>query len=833
MGKHKSLRKKKSSILNESDGEEEEDGLNLAPASLIAARKQKQKNVGAQASVKGKEAIAGKKKIGSKLNLKIAASAHAPPVEAGRLSRTSFGEYTAERLQELAKLTSKKPESGLHESEEIKISGSFVKGNGSAPVASIEGGFMDVVKEPVSSPVEDGIVGIDIPDEEFIRAAREKRERARYGGMNADYVPLENGARFSSLMTKDDGKESKGNGIDYSRFGATKAGSEVEDDDITGEDAEFEHWAQEQIRKGMSSGLLREEKMTMPAVRKAQPSVSTPSFGQQFDAAAISESVIGKIEARLQRTQLSYTQHEKSLMQTAENLKSTQESIAEDERSILQLNTEFYHAQKMKHYISSLCVMLGVKSPIIDELEEKLIKSRSKKASAWRERSTLNCEEEMMQGNSAIEAATDAFDQGCTLMEAAARAKARIEWTEEHLLDGEHISPTLDEYWEDQNTAKRIKVQAEVKRKLKIIHSLEEKFERNGDDWKEPNLGDIVSSESEDEVEQYRSRQQEIIDECSSIFNDVDDEYSNIEVIKTRLENWKKTCPNQYQATYMALSAPALFAPFARLEFTRWDPLDPTSGAFSEHNWYRTLFSYGSDAPESDPDHQLIPKLISDVVLPYLIDHVRDVWNPYCPAQCRAVSSFMEDLLIYMDPTGSKASGCLNVVTDRLVDAENACPGPSWPPSAIEASPRAQVMANKNFGRTLRLVRGICYFINILPDCVDDLVFSSLLPCLALKHVLAAMTDANIFCDRSERLLKAIPAPVAQLDRKPINEFYDEYITALETVAGRVEAQAGTHNKKTIAAAQQLCGLLMKLFPRKQHLLEQYQRLRCSYHLDV
>ena len=839
MGKHKSLRKKKSSTLNESDGEEEEDGLNLAPASLIAARKQKQKNVGAHAStVKGKEAIAGKKKGNSKANLKIAVSSHAPPVETGRSSRTSCGEYTAERLQELAKLTSKKPESGLHDSEGITISGSFVKANGSAAAASVEGGFIDVSKEPVSGigeeHVDDGMVGMDIPDEGFIKAAREKRERARYGGMNADYVPLENGARFSSLMTEDNGKEGKGSGIDYSWFGADKAGNEVENDDrIAGEDAELEHWAQEQIRKGMSSGLLREEKMPMPVVRKTQPSVSKPSFGQQFDAAAISESIMQKLEARLQRTQLSHAQHEKSLIHTAENLKSCYENIAEDERSILQLNTEFYHAQKMKHYISSLCIMLGIKSPIIDELEEELIKSRAKKASAWRERSALNLEEEKIQGDSAIHMAMIVFDRGGTLPEATAEAKAELESMEEHLLDGEHISPRLNEYEEDQNASKRNKVQAEVKRKLQILHSLEERFKRDREDWKEPNLGDIVSSESDDEIEQYRNRQQEILDECSSIFNDVDEEYYNIKRIKTRLEDWKKACPSQYQATYMALSAPALFAPFARLEFIRWDPLDPTSGAFSEHNWYKTLFSYGSDAPESDPDHQLIPKLISDVVLPYLMDHVRGVWNPYCPAQCRAVSSFMEDLLIYMDPTGSKATGCLNAVKVRLIDAENDCIAPSWPPSAIEASPRAQVLANKNFGRALRLVRGFCYFINILPETVDDLVFSYLLPYLALKHVVAAMTDANIFCDRSERMLNAIPAPVAQMDRKSITKFYDEYITALETVAGRVEAQADKQNKKAIAAARQLCDLLMRLFPRKQRLLEQYQRLRLSYRLDV
>lgn len=85
----------------------------------------------------------------------------------------------------------------------------------------------------------------------------------------------------------------------------------------------------------------------------------------------------------------------------------------------------------------------------------------------------------------------------------------------------------------------------------------------------------------------------------------------------------------------MHLSAPALFAPYVRLELLCWDPLycraapdgaasngnEASSRSFDQHVWYQQLFDYGmpsdlSAANPEDPDADLVPQLVKKLVLP-------------------------------------------------------------------------------------------------------------------------------------------------------------------------------------------------------------------------
>lgn len=58
-----------------------------------------------------------------------------------------------------------------------------------------------------------------------------------------------------------------------------------------------------------------------------------------------------------------------------------------------------------------------------------------------------------------------------------------------------------------------------------------------------------------------------------TVFRDADDEYGSLTAVKRRLEEWKARQPGAYADAYVSLSAPALFAPFVRLELLKWRPL--------------------------------------------------------------------------------------------------------------------------------------------------------------------------------------------------------------------------------------------------------------------
>ena len=78
-----------------------------------------------------------------------------------------------------------------------------------------------------------------------------------------------------------------------------------------------------------------------------------------------------------------------------------------------------------------------------------------------------------------------------------------------------------------------------------------------------------------------------------AVFRDADDEFGSLAAVKRRLEDWKARQPGAYRDAYMSVSAPALFAPFVRMELLKWRPLHggdtggaagPTSGCVA-HAW--------------------------------------------------------------------------------------------------------------------------------------------------------------------------------------------------------------------------------------------------------
>ena len=58
-----------------------------------------------------------------------------------------------------------------------------------------------------------------------------------------------------------------------------------------------------------------------------------------------------------------------------------------------------------------------------------------------------------------------------------------------------------------------------------------------------------------------------------AVFRDADDEFGSLAAVKRRLEDWKARQPGAYRDAYVSVSAPALFAPFVRMELLKWRPL--------------------------------------------------------------------------------------------------------------------------------------------------------------------------------------------------------------------------------------------------------------------
>ena len=61
---------------------------------------------------------------------------------------------------------------------------------------------------------------------------------------------------------------------------------------------------------------------------------------------------------------------------------------------------------------------------------------------------------------------------------------------------------------------------------------------------------------------------------AESVFSDVIQEFSELVIIKQRLEEWKFGYSDSYKHAFISLWLPSLFAPFVRLQLLKWNPME-------------------------------------------------------------------------------------------------------------------------------------------------------------------------------------------------------------------------------------------------------------------
>eukprot|EP00889_Picochlorum_renovo_P002126 jgi/Picre1/29156/NNA_004549.t1 len=335
-------------------------------------------------------------------------------------------------------MTSRRP-IDRREDIEVRVSGSF-KGQGGNGYAreAVSTGFRAVeevmVEDQGVQPMEEDD---DIPDEDAIRAAKQKRERLRSnGGVAVDYIPLPHLVPQARVNNK----------------------------------------------------FLREDSL---------------------DPEAIADRILENIDSQLHRIHLACKQHENGISRAALNLKDTDARIQEDESLLHELNAEFLQAQKMKNYVEALCSLLEEKSPIIEELQDQLLKSRSSRAR--------------------VESATEVLGRGGLETEARLSADKAVSEAESDLCDGKHIPVELDEFGRDLNIDKRMKIKDRIVSMNGVFAAMDITIQQDGV------IGDVSDDESDGEVAEFQQRAQDIMTESRTLFDDSKEEYCDIEAIK---KNW-------------------------------------------------------------------------------------------------------------------------------------------------------------------------------------------------------------------------------------------------------------------------------------------------------
>ncbi|KAL4419512.1 hypothetical protein ABPG77_002298 [Micractinium sp. CCAP 211/92] len=732
---------------------------------------------------------------------------------------------------------------------------------------------------PAAAAAEDEGEEPDIPDEEMIAWAKAKRERLRGAHLAPDYIPTaaappglsrlrdkkkaEEAVVAGSASESEDEAEAElrmkfaagptgasaggATGRPGSGRGGRRAGAAAAEADDGEED---EEWAQEQIRKGMG-GLLHPGRGGSSAALAAEGEAAAGGGGTASRAAATAlaagggsqaaaiqaaaDEVMRTLQAGLHRLQMSRQQAEQNLERTSTSLQNSLAAITRMEGELEAASAKYVQVQGLKAYVADLCSMLQDKSVLVEELEDALLDLCEGRASALEARRTAADAEEHAPAEAAVAAATAVLSRGGADAAAAATsaAAAAAAAAEERLL-GKDLPVELDEFGRDANAERRAELAQRAKQRQARLAALEQQWEQQRGQAggpAEPHLGDDTTEESEGEVSHFRMRQGEVQEAADAVFRDADDEYGSLPAVKQRLEEWKARQPGAYRDAYVSLSAPALFAPFVRLELLKWRPLHGGDTGFDSHQWYQQLFDYGMPQDPSlldpnDPDANLVPQLVQKLVLPMAKQLLTAVWSPYSRRQSRAAAAMLADLMVYVPAEEEALVELVAMVQGKLEAAVEGLALPAWPPAALAASRRAALHLARRFGRGLRLLAGVCAFDGSLPRAaLQRLALDKLVAARLLPYARAAAGNPPLAADRVSRIVGALPAEWFRPSAPPPRggEAILELLTALARV---LEAQALGGNSASVLAqaARQVASALHKLgdVPKANKLAKAY-----------
>ncbi|KAK9126527.1 hypothetical protein Scep_015373 [Stephania cephalantha] len=689
------------------------------------------------------------------------------------------GEYTRERLLELQKNT-----------RTISRGAAAVARVAAEPVVVLKGLVKPVKKDEGLEGGEEERLGIEgirvseggeesmILDQAMIDAIRAKRERLRQSRAAApDYISLDGGSnhgaaeglsdeepefrgRITLIGERSDGRKK---GVfdfesveDEKRIGGIQGGDGevgLVDDD---EDEEEKIWEEEQFRKGlgkrMDDGSLVNQTVQERVLRY-------PSSGYQERSSvvpvgnAIGGSVRGGVLGESHGRTLS------SMNRNDENLSSSLSNITVLENSLSAAGEKYTFMQKLRDFISVICDFLQDKASFIEELEEQMQKLHEDRASAVAERRAADNADEMMEVDAAVNAAISILKGGATTAVVAAAAQAASAAVREH----SNLPVQLDEFGRDANLQKRMdkKRRSEARQRRKA-QSEARRIAAVGDDNAHHRIeGESSTDESDSETASYRSKRKLLLQTAEQIFSDAAEEYSQLAIVKERFERWKKLYSSSYQDAYMSLSAPTIFSPYVRLELLKWEPLYEEAD-FYDMQWHSLLFDYGmsesrGDFDPDDADANLVPGLVEKVAIPILHHQITHCWDPLSTRVTKNAVSATSLVINYVPASSEALRELLVAIRSRLSDAIADLIVPTWSPLVIKSVPDSAKVAAYRFGVSIRLLRNICLWKDILAmPVLEQLALEELVGGKLLPHVRSITSSLHDAITRTESIIMSL-----------------------------------------------------------------------------
>ncbi|CAN7005129.1 unnamed protein product, partial [Brassica rapa subsp. trilocularis] len=571
------------------------------------------------------------------------------------------------------------------------------------------------------------------------------------------------------------------------------------------EDEEENLWEEEQLKKGISKrideGSNRTATSDVPLHPHQQPQVYAyhggiplslvpPTIGpaSSVDTLPMSQQAeLAKkaLQENVKRLKESHAKTVSSLAKTDDNLTASLMSITSLESSLSAAGEKYVFMQKLRDFISVICDFMQEKGSLIEEIVDQMKELNEKHASAILERRVADNNDEMVEQGASVKAAMAVLKQGSSTSEIAAATSAALAASASIRQQAQSVK--LDELGRDENFQKR----REAERRAAARQKRRARFENK----------------------------HKILQCADKVFSDASEEYSQLSRVKARFEKWKRDYSSTYRDAYMSLTVPSIFSPYVRLELLKWDPLHQEVDFF-DMEWHGLLFNYGKpedgdDFAPDDTDANLVPELVEKVAIPILHHQIVHCWDILSTRETKNAVAATSLVTNYVSASSEALAELFTAIRSRLVEAVAAITVPTWGPLVLKAVPNAPQVSAYRFGTSVRLMRNICMWKDIMAlPVLEDLALSELLFGKVLPHVRSISSNIHDAVTRTEKIVASLSGVwTGQSVTRTHSRLLQPLVDCILTLGENLEKRhaSGLDDAETMGLARRLKRMLVEL----------------------
>ncbi|XP_074141423.1 intron Large complex component GCFC2 isoform X9 [Sminthopsis crassicaudata] len=236
------------------------------------------------------------------------------------------------------------------------------------------------------------------------------------------------------------------------------------------------------------------------------------------------------------------------------------------------------------------------------------------------------------------------------------------------------------------------------------------------------------SSDDEDsgsEGADIQERRGAILQNCQSVFEDVNEEFSDVQKILLKFQQWREQFPDSYYEAYASLCLPKLLSPFIRIQMMDWNPLKPDCVSLRRMPWFQSLEDFansGAVARRDSPDREILPAALEKTVLPHITGFVRFLWDPLSAPQTRSLVERCREVLSLCPPPRGRKGHAIQELRDLVVSrlkkaVEDDVFIPLYPKRVLENrdSPHSRFQ-ERRFRSAVKLLGNVVLWEGLVPE---------------------------------------------------------------------------------------------------------------------